>query len=59
MTKINAFIGSTIKIRSAPTPHPINAPKIGINAVNAINTAINSDSQVLNDESIEDYQVKY
>ena len=35
-------MGLMIKIKSAPTPQPINAPKIGINAVNAISTAIKS-----------------
>ena len=33
---MSALIGSTINIRNAPTIHPINAPKIGINAEKAI-----------------------
>ena len=33
---MSAFIGSTMKIKNAPTAQPKNAPKIGISAVNAI-----------------------
>ena len=33
---ISAFMGSTMKIKNAPTAQPKNAPKIGISAVNAI-----------------------
>lgn len=33
---ISAFIGSTMKIKNAPSAQPRNAPKIGISAVNAI-----------------------
>ena len=42
--KINkiACFGFTIKIKKLPTAHPIKAPKIGINAVNAIKTPIKS-----------------
>ena len=39
---INALNGLTIKIRNAPTAHPINAPKTGTNAVNAITIPVNS-----------------
>ena len=40
ITKINAFKGLTIRISSAPITQPMKAPTIGINAVNAMSTAI-------------------
>ena len=42
ITKAIAFIGSATKIRKVPKKHPIKAPKIGINAVNAIKTPTKS-----------------
>ena len=38
MTKNNACFGSIVRIRNAPTKQPMNAPKMGISAVKAINT---------------------
>ena len=38
----NADATFTIKIKNAPTAHPINAPTIGINAVNEIKTPTNN-----------------
>ena len=40
MYKRQALIGLTIKMRKAPTKIPINAPKMGIKAVNPISVAI-------------------
>ena len=36
-----ACFGLTMKIKKTPTAHPIKAPKIGINAVNAIKKVAN------------------
>ena len=40
MVNQRACIGLTMSIRKIPTAQPMKAPKIGISAVNAINTPI-------------------
>ena len=49
---IIACFGLTIKIKKLPTAHPIKAPKIGINAVNAIRTPIKSAYGILKTLSV-------